>query len=1029
MIAVYHGTVIPEKKELYRVSKHKQYYSYQDFLQYDFTLLGDIHKACYIDKENKMGYASSVVQMNFGEDENEHGMLVWDLETKKSERVYIKNPYCYKNIYILKEGIVKPKFESHVKYLSLRLIYYSNASIVRRKKVEEWIKSNIEVRGYKIIYQTFQIKYNNKMKEIEENEIGIIDEDDSLEKTKEKIENEKKEIETKHNVYIDNHTFQEDLEYYIHETKKEYTKEEISEFIKIYEEEYIKIKKEKDDDMMEGIDKNRNKWYIERFQFSNLLSYGKYNNIDLTNISNENMDDEGNIIGIHGRNTYGKSSIYDGICFVLFGTTPRGFNMDILRRGTKKGYFEVEIVINNTERYKIIRTISMHNKKKKEEKKKKKEQEIITNDIDLNVDSHVELYIKDMNTNTWLPYLSNQKDIKTQILKKIGTYQNFLNHSIFLQNSIDSVITLKGVDMYEYMFNVFELDIYRKIEKNQSKSKYDCKLYKNKLNELNIQLDKKKIKNYDELCKTSEYEYMNLEKKKEDEIYILNEKKNEIEKMESIENKYMKKLLIDKKYNGVNEKNMMYQKDMEIRLYKYKMELNDIHNKIENYNKREKEWVEQMNKIKRENKEWEEKVEFMDNKKKEMYEKIIETIGESIDIMKKGILYEIVEDNKQKIIEYIEKEYVEKNKRRIEKMNEIENEKEKKNEYENKKKEYMNLIKKMEEDIKKIENEKMEETDENMEDNINNIRIQIKKNRDDIRIIELNVIKMESKMEKLKEEIKYYTLELDEIKHMENEKKECEMMLNISEKFYELINMKNGIPVYRLKQYIEILENKMNMNINIFGDYAYKIFVEDKSIEMKITKNENKDDLTSYYPIKNSSGFEKFFISLLLKALIRDMSNIPQSQVLFIDETISNLDKEHLSELEQYIRQFSDKYYHDIFIITHLEEPMEWIENHIKIYRNEDDKISKVLYGDNNISMNHYTFMDDYEEVKIKTIEEQKDMINEKGIESSINILNKLKSMIDGKQEVPKEKESEPFILTISDQKATKKKGPKGPKK
>ena len=74
---------------------------------FDLTLLGDIHKMQFLNNENTIAYAGSLIQQNHGEG-LEHGILVWDIETKKSEFVKIENVYGYYTFNVVNGEIQNP---------------------------------------------------------------------------------------------------------------------------------------------------------------------------------------------------------------------------------------------------------------------------------------------------------------------------------------------------------------------------------------------------------------------------------------------------------------------------------------------------------------------------------------------------------------------------------------------------------------------------------------------------------------------------------------------------------------------------------------------------------------------------------------------------------------------------------------------------------------------------------------------------------------------------------------------------------
>jgi DNA repair exonuclease SbcCD nuclease subunit len=54
------------------------------FSMFDYTLLGDIHKRQYLSNNKRIAYAGSLIQQNFGESLDKHGLIRWDLNNGTS---------------------------------------------------------------------------------------------------------------------------------------------------------------------------------------------------------------------------------------------------------------------------------------------------------------------------------------------------------------------------------------------------------------------------------------------------------------------------------------------------------------------------------------------------------------------------------------------------------------------------------------------------------------------------------------------------------------------------------------------------------------------------------------------------------------------------------------------------------------------------------------------------------------------------------------------------------------------------------
>ena len=72
----------------------------EDFKGCDLGLLGDIHKFQYLNKDKTIAYPGSLIQQNHAESIENHGLILWDIETKKSEFIEVKNDWGYITIEI-----------------------------------------------------------------------------------------------------------------------------------------------------------------------------------------------------------------------------------------------------------------------------------------------------------------------------------------------------------------------------------------------------------------------------------------------------------------------------------------------------------------------------------------------------------------------------------------------------------------------------------------------------------------------------------------------------------------------------------------------------------------------------------------------------------------------------------------------------------------------------------------------------------------------------------------------------------------
>jgi DNA repair exonuclease SbcCD nuclease subunit len=101
-IAMFHGTVDTALLDNeYRLSSKT---SLEFFDGFDIVLLGDIHKHQILQRFNSdnkkptMVYPGSLIQQNFGESLENHGILVWDIQKRDFQMVEMPNDYGFVNI-------------------------------------------------------------------------------------------------------------------------------------------------------------------------------------------------------------------------------------------------------------------------------------------------------------------------------------------------------------------------------------------------------------------------------------------------------------------------------------------------------------------------------------------------------------------------------------------------------------------------------------------------------------------------------------------------------------------------------------------------------------------------------------------------------------------------------------------------------------------------------------------------------------------------------------------------------------------
>lgn len=894
-IGLYHGTLYKSRTDEGYEFNDTTRVKGSDFKDYDIVMLGDIHKYQYLNKEKTIAYCGSLVQQNFGETINNHGMLLWDLKTKTSKLIEVPNDYTYKTHLITNINNYEiPDIEN--KLCRLRILY-RGIERLDLIKYEKKIKTRYNIIQFVKQEITEDIEINKNMKEEEIMNKKFMDIYREFLKINKLTENQKVSVM---------------LEKIIYEEQKKVSKDKKE--IKIHE-----------------------------LEFENLLTYGSNNKI--------NFDKLGGINILAGTNGLGKSSLIDIILFTIYNKCSKGEGKDILNIRHEKGYSILRLELNG-EKYTIYRNIIKtktnvcllkdyqdKNKIQSELKKIEIEKKTKKNKIDI---SKVKNISEDGKFN-----------IDKQIKTLFGEYEDMIMTSVILQNG-SNFIDLEYKDQKIILTNILGLNLFedvrlfsaqkhrhnttnilKTIEKEMTNINYNNLIENEKklLNETDINLKNKNQECYDLLKEKHIMEYklsdsvnINIEKINQDKITFETEQKKLQEQIKILEcncnnkfeeNKNNLEKNIEMVQTNINDMTKELKKSNNDNNEKLKKEKNQLEKTVNDINKNLNILKENISELNLKNNEIlkmmlidtieiNNKKKEYENEKKSILKKINEKkmIEKSINLQKennKELLKHKFSDtceccNNNKIIHeqigYLEKiiklqKEMELNKCDENDVNSIDEKLLLLKKYENNINEInVNKLKiETYENKLKLENKNILLIDENINININNniindkikdqkiILFNNKKQLDSIKeyekilneykkneikiieckniiinyeknkenIIKLNVIKNNEKQ--LSDEIKKITelkkylsnniikLEIDKLKQ---EKLHTEYKIHQeTTKIYReiLILFESGFMDYVMMKRLNTLEKKMNNIINTLTDYEIKIRIENKNIK------------------------------------------------------------------------------------------------------------------------------------------------------------------------------------------------------
>jgi len=390
------------------------------FDDFDYAMLGDIHGAQSLDLEDRVWYAGSTIQQNFGESQLK-GYLIWNIVDKNNhsiEKKFFRSPRPFVTVNITDDG--KLPNDDVPKNSRLRLVCEHNLPRARMTRLKDYAESK---------WSPYSIQLVNK----------------SVSKAQ--------ESESEKSVNVRNQSvFEEYLSEFL--ATKELTDDVRERTVEIARDYYKKHV---------ANDSSRNvTWKLNKMKWDYLFNYGKGNTLDFTKLSG--------LVGIFGKNYSGKSSIIDAALFGLFNTTSKGEkrNVHIINQNQEKASCKLEVSIGN-DVYEITRSLE-----KTTGKSQGRQIERAKTELDFTKNSFgVQKESKNGDTR-------NQTDENIQ--GTFGTIRDFMMTSFSSQNDSLGFINEGATKQKEILAKFLDLEIFDEMHKAVKKDSSEMRGYIKHLN-------------------------------------------------------------------------------------------------------------------------------------------------------------------------------------------------------------------------------------------------------------------------------------------------------------------------------------------------------------------------------------------------------------------------------------------------------------------------------------------------------------------------------------------------------------------
>lgn len=533
-IALYHGLVKSDliSNDVVMLNDADNVLTPVSFNGYNYVLLGDIHKHQYLNKEKTIAYAGSLIQQNFGESIDNHGVLEWDLVKGISVLTPIESStgFITLDLHNGKMEDVK-KCCSDMKNHNPQCPYPKN---VRVRLVYEKLNAALNDKVLSLIKQNHNI-IESRLSEIinDANGGNVINKENSIINVSD-LECQQKYIE----VYLKNGG----------------NNVSDSDMGKIRD-----INKELNQIIVKGRKTQNLSWKLRTMKWSNMFSFGEDNFIDFTKLNN--------IVGVIGPNHTGKSAIIDIILYALYHKFSRkGDIKDIIN--IKHDSFEVNLTVQ------IGNRIFHIDKAGKYIKSKKKLGELPVS---------VDFFETDLVGNDKIVHNgTTSKETIAKISEFFGTYDDVVLTNVSLQNNNTNFVDMTDTPRKTELERLLKIDIFSALKDEASRvitERKTMQKYYDKL-DVNVKILERNV--YLETCRQNkDVNAKNIE--------ILEEQIQKLSHQEKNDKKQLALMEKDINIGVMNDiKALLYENDIELKekdlcnAELIKALLNEIHSQNEN---------------------------------------------------------------------------------------------------------------------------------------------------------------------------------------------------------------------------------------------------------------------------------------------------------------------------------------------------------------------------------------------------------------------------------------------------------------
>ena len=678
-------------------------------------------------------------------------------------------------------------------------------------------------------------------------------------------------------------------------------------------------------------------WKIKTFEFENMFSYGEDNKVDFSKLNG--------VVGIFAPNASGKSSLLDALSFCLFDTCTRAFRAENVLNNKKKDFYcKLNFEVDGQD-YFIEKTA----------KKQRKG----------NVKVDIDFYTIGDDGERVSMNGDQRRTTQVNIRKVIGTYDDFIltalssqtNNSVFIEKTQKEKKTLlaqfMGLEIFDKLWSSANEEIREvaailknfkrndwerelsdiKKEKEDFEKKHEKLLEAQGVIEETKNLEEDTVRDLTRKLKSIDKSISNIDEL-EDERDTLNESISFVKSQyEQANEKYEKRIDDKEKLNDKisghenNDTNSKYEEAVDKMDYGAKL-TSDLDRVKQNVSvKLEK--VKKLGDL-----EYDEDCDYCMKNPFTLdaieTKKIIDKDKNKVkDLLLKIDVYNDWFHNNWKKIENAHIDYQE-TKLAFDKISSLINESKQSTQLlDEKEKNYINQLKFNEEKIQKyyeqeqdiVYNSNIEKEIQTTEDNLSDTNYKLDKVNKEINSVFAEIKVLDTKRKNILDNI-------DKVADLEKKYEAYEYYLDAVKR--------DGVPYELITKALPTIEGEVNNILSQLVDFQMVFEMDGKNINNYIVY-----DNDNIWPLELSSGMERFISSLAIRVGLINVSNLPRSNFLAIDEGWGTMDSDNLNSVYN-LFQYLKSQFQFTLIVSHIDSMRDAVDTLLEVKKEKD--FSNIIF-------------------------------------------------------------------------------------